>query len=55
MRNPLIVITIDVTKAFVSVKKMSVEALKNSKISPGIINSVAGVYVGDKVRVEINK
>ena len=56
MRKALIVISVDFAKAYDSVKRDKlIEVLIENKISPCIINFIAGVYVGDRTRIEIGR
>ena len=54
IKKPLIVISVDFAKPFDIIKRVSlVEVLKNNKINPKVIDFIAGVYTGDRTKVEI--
>ena len=56
MKKPLIVISIDFTKAFDSIKREKlIETLMEYKINPQIIAIIANMYEGDKTKMEVSK
>lgn len=56
MKKPLIIASIDFSKAFDSIKREKiVEALKKYKIHPDVIESIANIYQGDKTVVKVNQ
>ena len=56
MKKPLYVIAIDYSKAFDSVNRgKMIQALKDYKIDPNVIDSVAKIYTGDITRIRLNE
>ena len=52
----LIVISIDFSKAFDSIKRSSlIEAMKKYRIHPNVINSVFNIYNGDSTQIYVNE
>lgn len=53
-KKPLIVISIDYSKAYDSIKREKIiEVMKTYKINSKVINSIAEVYKGDKTMIEV--
>ena len=53
-RTPLVVVSIDYSKAYDSIKREKIiEVMRKYKIHPQIIEAVSGVYINDRTVVEI--
>lgn len=56
MKKPLIITSIDFSKAFDSIKREKIiTALKKYKVHPEVIETIANIYQGDSTTVKINE